>query len=76
MVRNKIVRGSVLHCNLKIIYNTLFDKRKIVEIHEPQYVVRTLSEITDYFASTFMNDLDALFAEEQYQLNGVSDNEI
>jgi len=60
----------------QIIYNTLFDKRKIVEIHEPQYVVRTLSEITDFFASTLMNDLDALFSEEQYQLNGASDNEI
>ena len=46
------------------IYNRLFDQRKMVETHEPIYVVRTLSELTDYFASQLMNDIDSVLNKE------------
>lgn len=47
-----------------VVYNRIFDQRKIVEIHDPLYVVRTLSELTDYFASMLMKDLDSVLYDE------------
>lgn len=48
----------------KVIYNRLFDQRKRVEERDPLYVVQTLSELTDYFASSLMNDLDKVLHSE------------
>ncbi len=53
-----------------IVYNRLFDQRKIVETHDPLYVVRTLSELTDYFASTLMNELDEVLFNDLYTNSG------
>jgi ABC-type uncharacterized transport system auxiliary subunit len=53
-----------------VIYNKLFDQRKIVETRDPLYVVRTLSELTDYFASTLMNQLDEVLFNEQMNHSG------
>ncbi len=48
----------------KVIYNRLFDQRKLVEERDPLNVVKTLSELTDYFASSLMNDLDKVLHTE------------
>ncbi len=53
-----------------VIHNRLFDQRKIVPVHTPLHVVRTLSELTDYFASGLMNELDRTFAEEMKTRGG------
>ena len=53
-----------------VIYNRLYDQRKIVEVHTPMHVVRTLSELTDFFASSLMNELDKTFYEEMKSRGG------
>jgi len=53
-----------------VLYNRLYDQRKIVPTHTPLHVVRTLSELTDYFASSLMNELDRTFYEEMKTRGG------
>ncbi len=53
-----------------VVYNRLYDQRKIVPTHTPLHVVRTLSELTDYFASSLMNELDRTFNEEMKNRGG------
>ena len=48
----------------RLVYSKLFDQRKQVVNHEPEYVVRTLSELTDIYSSQLMNDLDSLLYNE------------
>lgn len=60
----------------EIIYNRLFDQRKIVEMHDPLYVVRTLSELTDFFASSLMNELDQLMFDEYNRFKGESNETV
>jgi ABC-type uncharacterized transport system auxiliary subunit len=54
----------------EVLYNRLFDQRKIVENRDPLYVVRTLSELTDFFASTLMNELDEAIFNDLYTTSG------
>ncbi len=57
----------------EVIYNRLFDQRKRVETRDPLYVVRTLSELTDYFASSLMNELDMVLYKETQSTSGGTD---
>ncbi len=55
----------------EVVYNRLYDQRKIVDTHSPLHVVRTLSELTDYFASSLMNELDKTLNQELKNRGGV-----
>lgn len=52
----------------KTIYSRRFDKRKQVHQHEPEYVIRELSEIMDMIMTEALNDIDqSLFNETRAQ---------
>jgi len=48
----------------KTIYFRRFDKRKKVYQHEPEYVIRVMSQILDYIVSQSIQDIDRILAKE------------
>lgn len=48
----------------EILYQRNFDKRKRVAKHSPEYVVRTLSELTDYIITQAIIDIDPILDSE------------
>ncbi len=55
--------------NGEIVYQKSFDKRKRVAKHSPEYVVRTLSELTDYIISQAVSEIDPILNEELKRKN-------
>ncbi len=46
------------------MYSRLFDQRKRVFQHEPEYVVREMSALMEYTFTQTIHDLDPIFASE------------
>lgn len=61
--------------NGEILYQKNFDKRKRVAKHSPEYVVRTLSELTDFIISEAISDIDPILNDEMLKVNGKLENE-
>ena len=59
-IRLNLVRLS----DNKTIYSRRFDKRKQVHQHEPEYVIRELSEIMDMIMTEAVNDIDQILFNE------------
>lgn len=48
----------------RTIYLRHFDRRKQVHIHDPEYVIRELSQIMDYIMTQALHDMDVVLAKE------------